>query len=756
MARRLIGLDIGTNAVTVAEVRAGDPPRLDMFGQVALGRETMREGEVAHDAAVTEAVGRLRDEVGLKKAARAPRAREPARRRSPDRDAAHVARGLSSALQFQAAELIPIPLDDAVLDFAILGPASPGEGGEPRMRVLLAAVQEATVLRLVAAVEAGGLQVAAVDLVPLALIRSLATPARELALVGGAAVGAGHLDRNGRPHLRIRRRIALAESPGAEGIVSFGGGVTAIAVHEVGVPRFVRVLGTGGRELTDAIATELDLPPETAEALKRQLGGDAHEPRHDELVARARTSIERPLSVLLDEVRSSIDYYRNQPGSSPLLRIVATGGAAQLPGLTERLSALIGVPVEHARPRELVALGDIGFADDELPRLDPYLPAAVGLALGGAGVGTVIDLLPRTRRNAVTRRRKQLSPKTIAVGTAFAVVLGGVTFLTNQSVSHAKSQRAAVTAQVTHVSSQLSALQPILDRQQQITALEGQPALAARDRCVVADDDEPHHREPPRRRDAHVVAGSGDTSRSRRGRRAAGDHTGRVGRFELRNHAEHHRSAAAAAADDLGHDHVPRHREGLSDARELDRRDGQGAADHRRLRDQRAGGSRRCRRRRRHHVLRDRRGDARGAERSAEPVREGGEMKTKNMMVGILAAVLVVALWWTMLLKPTRAKAAKVRADTEIEQSKLEPLQAQLAQAQRDAAHAATFKAQLESLQQAMPDSPALAAFIRNANDISEASGVAWQSVTHGPPTLGADGVNSITLGIQVGERTRR
>ena len=39
MARRLIGLDIGTNAVTVAEVRAGDPPRLVMFGQVALARE---------------------------------------------------------------------------------------------------------------------------------------------------------------------------------------------------------------------------------------------------------------------------------------------------------------------------------------------------------------------------------------------------------------------------------------------------------------------------------------------------------------------------------------------------------------------------------------------------------------------------------------------------------------------------------------------------------------------------------------------
>jgi Tfp pilus assembly protein PilO len=112
--------------------------------------------------------------------------------------------------------------------------------------------------------------------------------------------------------------------------------------------------------------------------------------------------------------------------------------------------------------------------------------------------------------------------------------------------------------------------------------------------------------------------------------------------------------------------------------------------------------------------------------------------------------VLVLALWWTMLLKPARAKASKVRADTATEQTTLDPLEAQLAQANRDAANAATFKAQLESLQQAMPDSPALAAFIRSANDIADASGVSWQSVTHGPPTVGTDGTTTITVGIQV------
>ena len=449
MARRLIGLDIGTNAVTLAEVRAGDPPRLEMFGQVALGRETMREGEVADDAAVTEAVQRLKAEVGLKKVSvrlglASPRVvvrqiEMPLMSREE----------LGSALQFQAAELIPIPLD-----FAILGPASPGEGGEPRMHVLLAAVQEATVSRLVAAVEAGGLSVAAVDLVPLALIRPLARAVPDLALVGAGAAG--------------DPGAALADgSVGAEGIVSFGGGVTAIAVHEGGVPRFVRVLGTGGRELTDAIATDLDLPPETAEALKRQLGGDGH----DELVTRARAAIERPLSVLLDEVRSSIDYYRNQLGSSPLLRIVVTGGGAQLPGLSERLSALVGVPVEQARPRELITMGDIGFSEEELPRLDPYLPAAVGLALGGAGVGTVINLQPRARQAVGTRKRAKIAPGAIAAGMAVVVLLGGMTYLAKQSVSHAKSQRTAVQTQTSKLQTQLAALAPVLDRQNRINGL---------------------------------------------------------------------------------------------------------------------------------------------------------------------------------------------------------------------------------------------------------------------------------------------
>jgi len=91
--------------------------------------------------------------------------------------------------------------------------------------------------------------------------------------------------------------------------------------------------------------------------------------------------------------------------------------------------------------------------------------------------------------------------------------------------------------------------------------------------------------------------------------------------------------------------------------------------------------------------------------------------------------------------------------DREVE---IEPLQARLSKAQRDRAHEAAFKAQLQSLRLAMPDSPALSAFIRDANGIASDSGVAWQSVTHANPVAGADGVMSIAVGITIKGTYRR
>ncbi|HEX5616482.1 MAG TPA: type IV pilus assembly protein PilM [Acidimicrobiia bacterium] len=444
MARRLIGLDVGTNAVTVAEVSSGAPASLRAFGQVALPRDAMDEGEVVDEAAVAEAVGRLRAEVGLRKVPVRLGVASPRVIVRQVEMPVMSKEDLAGALRFQAQELIPIPIDDAVLDFVILEQGTVSEAepdGEPLMRVLLAAAQRVTVERLVSAVEGGGFPVEAVDLVPLALVRALARPAT------GEA--------------------------GAEGIVSFGGGVTCVTIHEQGVPRFVRVLGTGGRELTDAITSELELPFESAESIKRQVGTS-----NDESVVRARTAMERPLGFLLDEVRSSIDYYRNQPGAARLLRVVTTGGGAQLPGINDRLASLVGVPVEAARPRELLAVGDIGFSEDELPGLDPYLPAAVGLALGGSDRGIVIDLSPQRGRRRRSTTTSVSRSRTVAGGAAAAAVLVALlavpTLARQNEINDAKDERDTVLAQNTRIQNDIQQLSEAQAKADQLDALEAQ------------------------------------------------------------------------------------------------------------------------------------------------------------------------------------------------------------------------------------------------------------------------------------------
>ncbi|HEX4490645.1 MAG TPA: type IV pilus assembly protein PilM [Acidimicrobiia bacterium] len=435
MARGVIGLDVGTNAVTVAEVVPGTPPRLVAFGQVALARDVMREGEIVDPEGVTSAIARLRTELGLR------RARVRVGLASPRLIVRQVEmpvmtrEELAGALRFQAQELIPIPLDEAVIDFAILGTVE-NDAGESVMQVLLAAAHSATVTRLVDAVEGAGLGVESVDLVPLALIRAL-----------------GH---------------AVSDNgSGAEGIVSFGGGVTCVVVHENGIPRFVRVLGSGGRELTDAVSAGLELPFETAESVKRQVGNVS-----DDVVARARLALERPLAAVLDEVRSSLDYYRNQPGAARLLRVVTTGGGALLPGLVDRLSTLVGLPVQMAEPRAQLTVGDIGFDEAELPRLDPYLPVAVGLALPAGPTGAAIDLLPHGTRGTNARTR---AVAMTAAGLAGLVVLLAIPTIARQhSISHEHHLLAEQQAHNLELQTKIGQLADAQAKQSQLDALQAQ------------------------------------------------------------------------------------------------------------------------------------------------------------------------------------------------------------------------------------------------------------------------------------------
>ena len=121
-----IGLDIGSSAVRAAEVSIdGDRRILRRFGQVGLPAGAVIEGEVHDKAAVAAAIGRLWQHgqfsgkkvvIGLGSQRGMVRQVEM----PPMSDAE-----LRSALRFKIGEFLPIPVEQAVVDFAPL-PTPPG------------------------------------------------------------------------------------------------------------------------------------------------------------------------------------------------------------------------------------------------------------------------------------------------------------------------------------------------------------------------------------------------------------------------------------------------------------------------------------------------------------------------------------------------------------------------------------------------------------------------------------------------------
>lgn len=349
--RSAIGLDIGTSGVRAAELSFGKGQvTLEKFGQVALPEGAVRDGEVVNPDAVAAAVKQLwaHTKFSSKKVVIGV-ANQKVIVRQVDLPWM-PADEIKKSLAFHVQDFVPMPVDQAVLDFHPLEELG-GEGSPRVLRGLLVAASRDMVHASLEAVQKAGLSPVMVDLTSFAVIRSLADGDH---LGMGAAV---------------------------EALVDVGARVTNIVVHQGGMPRFVRILLMGGQDVTDAIAERMGIPQEQAEATKQQLGLGV--PESPETQAAARV-VEAVGAAFVDEVRGSLDYYLASSSSAPISRLVLTGGGARLGGLAQRLQTMTRVPVESGAPMQSLRLGRTGLTPEQIAFVEPLAVVPVGLALGVA------------------------------------------------------------------------------------------------------------------------------------------------------------------------------------------------------------------------------------------------------------------------------------------------------------------------------------------------------------------------------------
>jgi len=324
-AKGITGLKIGASQLAAARVSNNGSAELLQVAREPLAPGIVVGGELRDPDALAEALKEFFAKNGLpKRGVRLGLANNRIGVRTFEISGITDPKQLGNAVRFRAQEALPIPIDEAVLDYQVLGEGV-DEEGNPTQRILLVVAYRELIDRYVDACKKAGITLSGIDLEAFALLRALQAPQDGVGSDPSAALVA----------------------------VAIGHERSTFAVSDGRVCEFTRVLDWGGSALNVAIARAIDAAPSEVEGFKRALA------LTDEMVPdglnadqakKAREAIRRAIQTFARELVSSLQYYQNQPGSLGIGEIVLTGGTAHLPGISGELERMIGVRVRVGDP----------------------------------------------------------------------------------------------------------------------------------------------------------------------------------------------------------------------------------------------------------------------------------------------------------------------------------------------------------------------------------------------------------------------
>ena len=374
--KSIVGIDVEAGSVAATEVKVNG--RVEVVGQGVMPLEpgVFHEGEVADEEALGNALKELFSTYKLSRNVRFGVANQRIAVRTLTMPAIEGAEELATAIRFQAQDHIPMPLDQAVLDWEVIG-QSTGEGGERQMEVVVVAARRDMLHSVVGALRHAGLKPEGIDLSAFGMIRALTGAGNATAAAAEPPSAPGSYEE------RIASGgigAAAAEGAAAEAAEAEGsaaapvvpatlycnlGDVLNLAVAQGPNCRFTRVSPFGVEGMAQRLAEARQLTLEHARQWLvhvglatpvEQIEGDA------EIVASTRDTLAEGVAKLVDELRLSLEYYATQDGSVTVENVIACGPGTTIPGLVERLQETVGYPFAIGRPAALGGLDDAAAA----------------------------------------------------------------------------------------------------------------------------------------------------------------------------------------------------------------------------------------------------------------------------------------------------------------------------------------------------------------------------------------------------------
>lgn len=251
---------------------------------------------------------------------------------------------LAEAIEFEAHKYIPSSMDDVAISWDVVSrkensfAANSSETLVKKIQVLLVAAPREKVDKYEKLMAAAKLKIKATELETFSLARSL-----------------------------------VGEDPGTYIIVDIGFCACTIVLVEKGIPKVNRSIDVGGSDITNAIAENLNISKERAEAMKRQ-GKD--------LINGQETAIILPaLESIVSEVSRIIATFKSKAGNPAIDSIILSGGTANMAGITEYFFKTLNVKTVLGDPWKKI------IYDEKLAplikKMGSSFSVSVGLALRG-------------------------------------------------------------------------------------------------------------------------------------------------------------------------------------------------------------------------------------------------------------------------------------------------------------------------------------------------------------------------------------
>ena len=209
---------------------------------------------------------------------------------------------LASAINWQAEQYIPIPLEELALEYQVL--YRPDANQSEKMRVLLIGVRKPVIERYMSIFAKLGIEPALMETQMISLLRAI--------------------------HFTAADATSL--------VVHLGANLMNLTVIHQGELAFVFNYLSGSQLLTKTVEQTFNLNPTQAEQYKRTYGLDV-----TQFSGKVAEALKPSVKLLTDEMLKATRFFVNANPTATVQRVLLSGGGVQLPGLVEHITSTLGM-----------------------------------------------------------------------------------------------------------------------------------------------------------------------------------------------------------------------------------------------------------------------------------------------------------------------------------------------------------------------------------------------------------------------------